>query len=264
MNRNGDGRRTVRQSRQGGLPIRESNESVIQRDSETQIMPKRARGRPIIETLTASQQRLLVAIESYIEREGRSPTLRELAGELEHGVASIYKLILRLERNGFVSRTAGKSRGLTVLRASSDASRVGRVAIPLLGTVAAGLPILSPENMLGELLVEAASVRTGRHFALVVSGESMIDAGIRSGDILIVRQQPLAEHRDIVVALLNEEATVKRLYHRGGEIALLPENSDYKKIPVGSEDDLRIVGKVIAVRQSTSDESSPVLSKISR
>ena len=77
----------------------------------------------------------------------------------------------------------------------------------------------------------------------------MIDAGIDSGDILIVRQQPLAEHRDIVVALLNDEATVKRLYLRLGEIALLPENPRFKKIPIGPEDDLRIVGKVVAVRR---------------
>ena len=214
-------------------------------------MPKRGRGRPIIETLTPSQQRLLVAIESRIEREGKPPTLRELAEELDQGVASIYKLVLRLERNGFVGRTAGKSRGLTVLRSASDASKPELVAIPLLGTVAAGLPIFAPENMLGEQMVDAATVRSGRHFALKVSGDSMIDAGILSGDILIVRQQPLAEHRDIVVALLNDEATVKRLHHRSGEIALLPDNRRFHKIPVGPEDDLRIVGKVIAVRHGT-------------
>ena len=214
-------------------------------------MAKRGRGRPIIETLTPPQERLLLAIEAYIEREATSPTLRELAETLGLGVASVYKLILRLERNGFVGRTVGKSRGITVLRSASDPASLGRVSIPLLGQVAAGLPIFAPENKLGELMVEAASVRSGRHFALSVTGESMIDAGIQSGDILIVRQQPLAEHRDIVVALLNDEATVKRLYHRQGEIALLPENPRYKKIPVGPEDDLRIVGKVVGIRHPT-------------
>jgi repressor LexA len=214
-------------------------------------MAKRGRGRPIIETLTPPQERLLLAIETYIEREATSPTLRELAEVLQLGVASVYKLLLRLERNGFVGRTVGKSRGLTVLRSAADPASLGRVAIPLLGTVAAGVPIFAPENKLGELMVEATSVRSGRHFALTVSGESMIDAGIQSGDILIVRQQPLAEHRDIVVALLNDEATVKRLYHRLGEIALLPENCRFKKIPVGPEDDLRIVGKVVGIRHPT-------------
>ena len=212
--------------------------------------PKRGRGRPIIETLTPSQERLLVAIQDHINREGMSPTLRELADHLEQGVASIYKLIQRMERNGFVSRSSGKSRSLVVLRTADEPQLAGLVAIPLLGTVAAGIPMFAPENRLGELLVDAASVRSGRHFALTVSGQSMIDAGIHSGDMLVVRQQPLADHRDIVVALLNDEATVKRLHYRNGEISLLPENTRFKPIPVGPEDDFRIVGKVVAVRRS--------------
>ena len=214
-------------------------------------MAKRGRGRPIVETLTAPQERALNAIESHIDREGMSPTLRELADQLGQGVASVYKLVQRLERNGYVSRMAGKSRSLTVLRSAGDTPLVGLVAIPLLGVVAAGAPMFAPENMHGELLIEAATVGSGRHFALTVSGQSMIDAGIHSGDTLIVRQQPLADHRDIVVALLNDEATVKRLHYRDGEISLLPENPRFKPIPVGPEDDLRIVGKVVAVRHAS-------------
>ena len=214
-------------------------------------MAKRGRGRPIIETLTPSQERLLVAIQEHIDREGLSPTLRELAEQLDQGVASIYKLIQRLERNGFVGRTAGKSRSIVVLRSANEPQLAGLVSIPLIGTVAAGAPMFAPENQLGELLVDAATVRSGRHFALKVSGQSMIDAGIHSGDLLVIRQQPLADHRDIVVALLNDEATVKRLHHRNGEISLIPENPRFKPIPVGPEDDLRIVGKVVAVRRSS-------------
>ena len=213
--------------------------------------PNRGRGRPIIESLTPSQERLLVAIQDHINRDGMSPTLRELADHLDQGVASIYKLIQRMERNGFVSRSSGKSRSLVVLRSVDEPQLAGLVAIPLLGTVAAGVPMFAPENQLGELLVDAATVRTGRHFALTVSGQSMIDAGIHSGDVLVVRQQPLADHRDIVVALLNDEATVKRLHHRNGEISLLPENVRFKPIPVGPEDDFRIVGKVVAVRRTS-------------
>ena len=212
-------------------------------------MPKRARGRPIIQTLTEPQKRLLQALEAYAARHGMSPTMRELADEVGHGVANVFKQVQRLERNGFISRVAGKSRSLTVLRPSTEEALVGLVAIPLVGTVVAGHPLLAQENVLGELLVDAATIRTGRHFALKVSGHSMIDAGIRSGDVVIVRQQPLADHRDIVVALLNDEATVKRLHHRSGEIRLLPENPRFKPIPVGPDDDLRIVGKVVAVRR---------------
>ena len=203
-----------------------------------------------MQTLTASQERLLNAIEAYIARHGMSPTLREMADELRQGVASVFKLVQRLERNGYISRSPGKSRSLNVLRSAGDTPVVGLVSIPLVGMVAAGHPLLAQENVLGELLVDAATVRTGRHFALKVTGQSMVDAGIGSGDVVIVRQQPLAEHRDIVVALLNDEATVKRLHHRNGEISLLPENARFKPIPVSPDDDLRIVGKVVAVRQA--------------
>jgi repressor LexA len=213
-------------------------------------MPRRGRGRPIVQTLTEPQKRLLQAIEAYVARHGMSPTMRELAEELGHGVASVFKQVQRLERNGYITRVAGKSRSLTVIRSSTEEDPViGLVSIPLVGTVVAGHPLMAQENVLGELLVDAASVRTGRHFALKVSGHSMIDAGINSGDVVIVRQQPLADHRDIVVALLNDEATVKRLHYRSGEISLLPENPQFQPIPVGPDDDLRIVGKVVAVRR---------------
>lgn len=211
-------------------------------------MPRRGRGRPKIEVLTEPQKRLLQALERYIASHGISPTMRELAAEVGHGVAGVFKQIQRLERNGYVSRTAGKSRSLKVVRSANEEAVQGLVAIPLVGTVVAGHPLFAQENVLGDLLVDAKSIRKGRHFALKVNGHSMRDAGIRSGDTVIVHQQPLAEHRDIVVALLNDEATVKRLHHRNGEIRLLPENPRFKPIPIGPEDDLRIIGKVVAVR----------------
>src|SRR5262245_50978015 len=123
-------------------------------------MPKRSRGRPIIETLTPPQQRLLNVIETYIAREGLSPTLRELAEELGQGVGNVYKLVQRLERNGYIGRSAGKSRSLTVLRSVTEPPPIGLVTIPILGTVAAGAPMFAPQNVLGELLVEASTVRS--------------------------------------------------------------------------------------------------------
>lgn len=176
--------------------------------------------------------------------------MRELAAEVGHGVAGVFKQIQRLERNGYVSRIAGKSRSLKVIRSANEEVVQGLVAIPLVGSVVAGYPLFAQENVLGDLLVDAKSIRKGRHFALKVNGHSMRDAGIRSGDIVIVHQQPLADHRDIVVALLNDEATVKRLHHRSGEIRLLPENPRFKPILVGPDDDLRIIGRVVAVRTS--------------
>jgi repressor LexA len=216
-------------------------------------MPKqergKGRGRPINLTLTDPQKKLLQAIEAYIARHGMSPTMREMSDELGQGVANVFKLVQRLERNGYITRVPGKSRSLAVVRSANEEAIIGLVSIPLVGTVVAGHPLLAQENVLGELLVDATTVRTGRHFALKVMGQSMIDAGIGSGDVVIVRQQPLADHRDIVVALLNDEATVKRLHYRQGQVSLLPENPRFKPIPVGPDDDLRIVGKVVAVRR---------------
>ncbi|MBM4076199.1 MAG: repressor LexA [Planctomycetes bacterium] len=212
-------------------------------------MPKRGRGRPRVLTLTDPQLRLLKGIDAYMDKHRIPPTFRELADELDLSVANVCKLVQRMERNGYVTHTPGKARSLKVIRSVGERPMPTVVAIPLLGTVVAGHPLLSQENVEGELLVDAATVRTGRHFALKVRGQSMIDAGIRSGSMVIVRQQPLADHRDIVVALLNGEATIKRLHHRNGELSLLPENSRFKPIPVGPDDDFRIVGKVVAVRE---------------
>ena len=219
-------------------------------------MPKRSRGRPTIETLTSAQEVVLNELDAWLKRESHSPTMRELADRLDQGASSVFKMVQQLERKGYVARTAGKSRSLTVLRSANVNLPAGLVSIPLLGTVAAGVPLFAPENQLGELLVDASTVSKGRHFALTVSGQSMSGAGISSGDVLIVRQQALAEHRDIVVALLNNEATVKRLHHRDGEIKLLPENKKFKPIPVGPEDDFRILGKVVGVRGAVTKQGS--------
>ena len=124
------------------------------------------------------------------------------------------------------------------------------VAVPIIGTIAAGYPVLASENICGEVLMEETVVRSGSHFALKASGQSMIDAGIQPDDIVIVRQQQLAENRDIVVALLNNETTLKRLHYCDGAIELRPENPRFKPIVVGPEDDLRILGKVVAIRRT--------------
>jgi repressor LexA len=116
------------------------------------------------------------------------------------------------------------------------------------GEVAAGPPILAQENIVGEILVEGSILRGGRHFALEVRGDSMTCAGIDDSDLVIVRQQALADSGDIVVALIDDEATVKRLWMREGMIELRPENPRYDPIVVSPESDLRIVGKVVAVR----------------
>jgi repressor LexA len=210
------------------------------------------RGRPPVKTLTDSQARILREVESFLQEHSFSPTMRELAERLGMAAQSVSEQLQRLERNGYIQRQPKKVRSLVVLR-SAEPQRVSvprLIAVPIVGTVAAGCPVLSAENICGEVLVEEGVVSSGSHFALKASGRSMIDAGIQPGDIVIVRQQQLAENRDIVVALLNDEATLKRLHYSGGAIELRPENVRFKPILVSPDDDLRILGKVVAIRRA--------------
>lgn len=209
------------------------------------------RGRPVVTTLTESQTRILQEVESFLQEHSFSPTLGELAKRLGMTAQSVSEQLGRLERNGYVRRQSNARRSLTVLKPTENKQQgVSQlIAVPIVGTVAAGSPVLAVENVRGEILVEEAVVKSGSHFALKASGQSMINAGIQPGDIVIVRQQQIAENRDIVVALLDGEATVKRLHYSAGRIELRPENPRFKPIVVQPDRDLRILGKVIAVRR---------------
>lgn len=121
-----------------------------------------------------------------------------------------------------------------------------RAAIPLLGTVAAGPLSLAEERRVGDVLVDRNLAARGKCFALQVRGNSMVGAGIKAGDVVIVLQQPVAENGDIVVGLVGDEATVKELSIQGDRIELKPRNPGYRPIPVGPDDDFRILGKVIS------------------
>lgn len=208
-------------------------------------------GRPVVTTLTAAQERVLREVESFLHEHSISPTLGELAQRLGMAAQSVNEQLRRLERNGYIRRQPNVRRSLVVLR-SAEIKQAGvsqLVAVPIIGTVAAGRPVLAEENICGEVLVEETVIGSGSHFALKASGRSMINAGIQPGDIVIVRQQQIAENRDIVVALLDGEATVKRLHYSAGRIELRPENPRFKPIVVQPDRDLRILGKVVAVRR---------------
>jgi len=119
------------------------------------------------------------------------------------------------------------------------------VAVAVVRTVAAGEPVLAEGNIVGEVLIDAATVKSGEFFALRASGDSMTGAGINDGDLIIVRRQQLAENGDIVVAVLNGETTVKRLRLEDRRIELVPENPGLAPVKVRPEDDLQILGKVV-------------------
>jgi repressor LexA len=205
------------------------------------------RGRPRIDEITDAQRRTLAAIRSFLSRRGFPPSIHELGELLGVAPASAHEQVSQLVRKGYLRRDARKARSIEVLK-EPEAAVAELLPVPIVGTVAAGRPILAVENIVGELLVEQHIVGRGPCFALKVEGDSMIGAGIHDGDHVVVRQQPIAEHGDIVVALLGDEATVKRLHIAGERIELRPENSRLRPITIGPEDDLRIAGKVMAVR----------------
>lgn len=207
--------------------------------------------RPIV-GITDPQKRTLEEIRDYIARKSYPPTIQELAGILGITHASAHAQVNQLVRKGYLRREAHKARGLVVVRTPGE-EIADLVRVPLLGRVAAGRPLLAEENIIGEVLVEGRIASRGRCFALEVTGDSMVNAGIRERDLLVVRQQPVAASGDIVVAMLNDEATVKRLFIRDEKIELRPENPQHQPIPVGHDDELRILGKVVAVRRSDSN-----------
>lgn len=211
---------------------------------------EKRRGRRPIETLTDVQRRTLVEIRAFIARHKYPPTVQELAELLSIASASAHAQINHLVRKGYIKREAKKARGLSILR-DVDEKPTDLVSVPIYGVVAAGQPVLTEQNHLGDVLVEERLCRTGQCFALRVSGESMINADIVDGDVLIVRKQPIAENGDIVVAQVNNDTTVKRLVIRSDSIELRPENPKASLITIGPEDDVRILGKVVGIRRET-------------
>jgi repressor LexA len=197
-------------------------------------------------TLTDRQRSILDFLEEFIEDKGYPPTLREIGAHF--GIRSprgVQDHLEALVRKGKIRRQRETSRGIELLdrRQSSD----NIVRLPLVGSVAAGQPLLSEENIDDWMEIDSALARKG-NFLLKVVGESMIDAHILDGDTLVVQSQETATNGEIVVALVDDEATVKTFYREKNAIRLQPENSEMDPIiiPAGSAE-VRIVGKVLAV-----------------
>ena len=210
-------------------------------------MERKGRGRRPVEEITDTQINTLKEIRRFTNHRGFPPTMKELADILGISHASAHGQVNQLVRKGYLKREARKARSLAIVREPEDTLSV-MIAVPIVGRVAAGRSILAVENIVGEIMVEGRIARSGRCFALEVAGDSMVNAGIKERDLVVVREQPVAENGDIVVALLEDEATVKRLFIRDEKIELRPENPKHRPIPVGPDDGLRILGKVIAVR----------------
>jgi repressor LexA len=198
--------------------------------------------------LSSVQFKTLRAIQRFVEENGFPPTVGELAESLTKTKASVHSNLDMLIRKGFIKRTVGKARSIEIIK-PPQANVIDVVAIPLLGNVPAGVPVTVEEHSSEEILVEASVVGKDPCFALKVSGDSMMGADILEGDVLVVRQQPLAAHGEIVVASIDGEVTVKRLDITRSSIRLMPENADFKPIEITHNNDLKILGKVIATRR---------------
>ena len=190
-------------------------------------------------------------IRNFIARHSLPPTIQELAEVLGIKTSSVHGQVNHLVNKGYLKRVPHKARGLMIVREPED-DIVNLIPVPVIGAVAADKPILARENVVGEVLVEGKLVKSGLCFALGVRGDSMIGAGIHEGDLVIVRQQPVAESGDVIVALLGDETTVKRLYIRDEQIELRPESPGHQAIPITPHEDMRILGKVVAIRRSDS------------
>ena len=200
-----------------------------------------------MENLTPKQAKILEFIRNFQAKYGSSPTLREIMERFKFkAIATVQDHLSSLERKGYIKREKDKARSITIIGLKKTLRDI--VEVPVLGRVAAGKPILAVENIEGYVAIDKAWVKGNNIFALKVEGNSMIGAGINDGDYVIVKQQPTAENGEIVVSLINDEATVKRFYKDNNKITLKAENPDIKPFVYHKGDaDIMIIGKVIGV-----------------
>jgi repressor LexA len=193
--------------------------------------------------LTKRQQEVLDYIKNYIQESGYPPTVREIGGAFEISEKGAYDHLKAIEKKGYIRRASRKNRAIEVLD-YIPLHREEIIEVPIVGRIAAGEPLLATQNIEGTLPVSKDIASEKDLFALRVRGTSMMEAGILNGDFVIVKRQSSAEQGEIVVALLDDEATVKRFYRYKERIRLQPENSTMNAIIVK---EATILGKVVGL-----------------
>ena len=213
--------------------------------------------------LTTRQKQILRYITKQIDKNGYAPSVREIGKAVGlSSTATVYSYLKQLEAMKYIKKENQKGRTLRILKKEDDrydSARVGKepsepmkafynrkemVDVPIVGKITAGAPILAVENITDTVPVPVDFAGNSQCFMLLVSGESMIEAGILDGDLILVRRQNVAENGQIIVALIDDEATVKTFYKEKDHIRLQPENSTMDPIIVP---DCQILGKVIGV-----------------
>lgn len=187
------------------------------------------------------QSAILDYIRQEIENKGYPPSVREICAAVGlKSTSSVHSHLTQLEKKGLLRRDSTKPRAMEVLDGGITRGR----SVPLVGRVTAGQPILATENIEDYLVMPQYLAGRGELFALRVQGESMIEAGIMDGDIIVLRQQENADNGDIVVALIEDEATVKRIFYEEKRVRLQPENCTMEPIYA---DNVQVLGRLVAL-----------------
>lgn len=197
-------------------------------------------------SISAKQREILEFIKSEILNKGYPPAVRDICEAVNlKSTSSVHAHLSSLEKNGYIRRDPTKPRAIEIVDDSFNLTRREVVNVPMIGTVAAGQPLLAVEHIDGYFPIPSEYLPNKQIFMLKVKGESMIEAGILDGDLVLVAQQNTARNGDMVVALIDDSVTVKTFYKEKGYFRLQPENASMEPIIV--KKDLTILGKVIGV-----------------
>jgi repressor LexA len=189
-----------------------------------------------MKNLTNRQKEILGFIEAFIDENKYPPTIREVSDNFSMSVRGAYDHLQALKKKGVIHTDSNRSRSIEIV--SEETEEMVR-SVPILGTVAAGMPIMSQENFEGSIPIPTGLLKRGEYFALRVRGDSMINAGIMEGDLAIVHQQQVADNGQIVVAMVDDAVTLKRFFKERNRVRLQAENAAYPSIYTR---DLRVLG----------------------
>ena len=233
--------------------IKNINENQNNEENKT-TKKRRSRGS---KELNTREKDILKFIEKQVKEVGYAPSVREIGKAVGlNSTATVHAYLAKLEEKGYIKKETQKGRTLRLIKGSSNNEKTaepegkqfysGRelVDVPVIGKITAGEPILAVENITDSFLIPVDFVGNADSFMLTVSGESMIEAGILDGDYILVKRQNVARNGEIVVAMIEDEATVKTFYKENGHVRLQPENSTMEPIIVP---DCQILGKVVGV-----------------
>jgi repressor LexA len=195
--------------------------------------------------LTKRQKEVLSFIANHINKHSYPPTIREIAEHFTISVKGAYDHVAALKKKNCLKQDGNRSRTMVLTESIDDEDSKLLSKIPIVGTVAAGVPILSEENWEGTLTMHKPSLKKNRvYFAVKVRGDSMQDAGIMDGDMAVIEKQSAAKNGEIVVAVVDEAVTLKRFFKESSRIRLQAENPDYKPIYC---QDVRILGRLAQI-----------------